>query len=449
MVNMVRHFLTLYALIVVTLAAVSWGQDQLVRVYDDHAAAIEKDPNHRAVFDIVASQVRDIDPELRAQRVAQLATQSNVDLELFELADIAGPQTLTLLQAGQRAVMNATNGQTWMLQKLSDTDQVLAFKYTPIASGRTPLEWVLSFVFYAAIALVLMLWLWPLTRDLKELERSTMTFGNRNWRFQTRIQPTSQIYPLSQAFRRMAARIDGLISSQKDMTNAMSHEIKTPLARMRFEIEMARAASNAQQAHEHLDHINRDISELNAFVTATLDYAILERAEVALNFGVHDFTQVLPAICDSVRRTARDDLAIECNVSGAATHLRCDAHLIETAVRNMLYNAARYAKSRVEISLSTDEHRCLLAVDDDGPGIPAQERSRVFESFVQLDQPSSKKTGYGLGLAIVKRIVEWHGGRASVLQSHLGGARVVIEWTTHSEPEDRDDVFSARRSSLS
>jgi two-component system OmpR family sensor kinase len=429
---MVRHFVTLYALIVVTLAAVSWGQDQLARAYDHRNPQLADDPSQRAVFEIVSAQLRDIPPHERAGRVAELARTSAVDLELFEFTDIAGSQTLTRLRTGQFAMMDAANGQTWMLHKLSDTDQVLAFKHSPVASGRTPLEWALSLVFYAAIALVIMLWLWPLTRDLKQLERSTVSFGHRNWRFATSIRPTSQIYPLAQAFRRMAARIDALISSQRDMSNAMSHEIKTPLARMRFEVEMARAASNQQQAHEHLDHINRDISELNAFVTATLDYAILERAELVLNFGVHDFTRVLPAICDSVRRTTRDNLVVECNVSGAATNVRCDAHLIETAIRNLLYNAARYANSRVEVSLVIDDERCALAVDDDGPGIPPADRERVFESFVQLDQPSSSKIGYGLGLAITKRIAEWHGGRAAAMQSHLGGARLTIEWRTAS-----------------
>jgi two-component system, OmpR family, sensor kinase len=233
------------------------------------------------------------------------------------------------------------------------------------------------------------------------------------------------------------------------MTNAMSHEIKTPLARMRFEIEMARTASDTQQIHEHLDHINRDISELNAFVTATLDYAILERAEVGLNFGVHNFTQVLPAICESVRRTAHHDLVIDCNVAADASHIRCDAHLIETAVRNLLYNAVRYAKARIEVSLKSEGERYVLAVDDDGPGIPSADRSRVFESFVQLDQPSTKKTGYGLGLAIVRRIVEWHGGRASAVDSHLSGARVVIEWSARSELNSRAGTVSARRPSPS
>jgi two-component system OmpR family sensor kinase len=423
-----RHFVTLYALIVVTLAAVSWGQDQLIRVYDQRGAIADEEATHGALLATVSTQLRDIAPAERSQWIANLAHDSDVDIELFDLQDIAGAETLARLAAGRRAVMDAANGQIWILQKLADADQVLAFKYAPPAAGRTALEWTLVIVFYAAIALVLMLWLWPLTRDLRQLERSTTTFGDRNWRFESGIGPRSQVYPLAQAFRRMAARIDGLITSHKDMSNAMSHEIKTPLARMRFEIEMARSANDSRKLGEHLDNLNRDIDELNAFVSATLEYAILERAEVALNVAEHDFTHILPAVAESVRRAALTDIDIASDVAADATRVKCDAHLLETVVRNLLHNAVRYARSRIELSFTTEGGEHILRVDDDGPGIPSADRARVFESFVQLDRGSAPKSGFGLGLAIVKRTIEWHGGRVGVDASGLGGARFEVRW---------------------
>jgi len=297
---MARHFITLYALIVATLAAVSWGQDRLVQVYERRNPTAD-DPNQQAVFAIVAERLRAIEPGSRAQAVAGIAQRSGVALELFELSDIAGEETLARLAKGERTVMKAADGKTWILAKLEDADQVLAFKHASGAYARTPLEWALALVFYAAIALVIMLWLWPLTRDLRQLERSTSAFGDRNWRFESDIGPRSQVYPLAQAFRRMATRIDGLIASHKDMSNAMSHEIKTPLARMRFEIEMARTAANPRKLNEHLDNLDRDVGELNSFVTATLDYAILERAEVALNLAERTFFRPLPSPCGGRR----------------------------------------------------------------------------------------------------------------------------------------------------
>jgi two-component system OmpR family sensor kinase len=422
---MARHFLQLYLLIVLTLAAVSWGQDKLWEIYSRQGDTPE---SQSATLAVVGEQLRAIAPAERQQFVAKLAAKTGVDLELFDMQDIAGGDTLERLTRGEIAYMRAAR-QEWLLKRLADDGRVLAFRYTGPVDARGPLDWTLAFVFYAAIALVIMAWLWPLTRDLRQLERSTTTFGDRNWSFDARIGARSQIYPLAEAFRRMAARIDSLVSSQKDLSNAMSHEIKTPLARMRFEIEMARTATGADTLARHLSNIDVDIAELDSFVRATLDYAILERAEVVLNVAEHDLTVMLPAVVESIRRNAREDLEIRCETAADATRVRCDAHLMETVLRNLLYNAIRYARSVIHVSFRIRPGGSYeLSVDDDGPGIPEADRTRVFDSFVQLDDPDRRRSGYGLGLAIVKRILEWHGGQVAVGRSSLGGASFVLTW---------------------
>ena len=103
-----------------------------------------------------------------------------------------------------------------------------------------------------------MIWIWPLTRDLRTLEKAAAQYGNRNWQFAAPIKQHSQIYPLAQTFRKMAARIDGLIASHQDMSNAVSHEIKTPLSRMQFEIELAHNATSVEEIARHtLQHQDR------------------------------------------------------------------------------------------------------------------------------------------------------------------------------------------------
>ena len=428
---MARHFLQLYLLIVATLAAVSWGQERLWQMYAQHdpAEMAAENPSQTAMLDVVEAQLRALPAERRQSFVRQLARESGIDLELFDRKDIAGEDTLADLARGDVAYMDAASGKRWMLKQVTGDASVLAFRHPIPEQRRRPVDWALAFIFYAAIALVIMIWLWPLRRDLQRLERATSTFGDRNWTFDAAIGPRSQIHPLAQAFRRMAARIDGLIRSHKDMSNAMSHEIKTPLARMRFEVEVARAATSPEKMTEHLNNIDTDITELNAFVTATLDYAILERAEVALNLAEHDFTAILPAVTDAVRRSSRTALDLRCEVDQTATHVRCDAHLLETVLRNLMYNALRYAQRQVVVRFEVVKGtRYRLCVEDDGPGIPESDRQRVFESFVQLDHTTQHKAGFGLGLAIVKRVVEWHGGDVSVDTSPLGGARFCVTW---------------------
>ena len=425
---MARQFLQLYLLIVATLAAVSWGQGRLWDTYSARSGAIAESQAQAAAVTLVDDQLRAVPRGVRQQFVQELAARTGVDLELFEQKDIAGEDTRSRLARGDLAYMHAADKQ-WLLKRLTDDDRVLAFRYAAPATPRGALDWVLAFIFYAAIALVIMTWLWPLTRDLRQLERSTTTFGNRNWVFNPRIGMRSPIYRLAEAFRRMAARIDSLIGSQKDMSNALSHEIRTPLARMRLEIEKARAAAGAGKVAGHLNNINGDIAELEAFVKATLDYAILDRAEVALNIGEYDLTLMLPAIVESIKRDARADLTFRCEVSAKATHVVCDAHLMETVVRNLVYNATRFARSHIGVTFFIRPDGVYnLRVDDDGAGIAPVDRERIFDSFVQLDDPVRRKVGYGLGLAIVKRVVQWHGGKVSVSKSGLGGAGFSVTW---------------------
>lgn len=424
---MARHFLQLYLLIVATLLAASWGQERLWQAYGEQDAAQEL--AQAAALTVLEEQLRDMPSADRRRHVADIAARTGLDLELFEPQDIAGRDTLARLARGEPAFMSSSGGQTWMLKSVKDDSRVLAFRYDTPDTRRSLLDWTLALVFYAVIALVIMIWLWPLTRDLRRLERSTTRFGDRNWVFDADIRPGSQIHPLAEAFRRMAARIDGLISSHKDMSNAVSHEIKTPLARMRFEIEMARSATNADELAQRLNNINADIAELNTFVAAALDYAILERAEIALNVAAHDFTVVLPAITESVRRSAPSNLNIRCDVANDATAVSCDGHLMETVVKNLLYNALRYARREIRVVFRVEAGgRYSLSAEDDGPGIPEADRKRVFDSFVRLDEPKGSKAGHGLGLAIVKRVIEWHGGEVSVSQSVLGGACFSIRW---------------------
>ena len=422
---MARHFLGLYLLIVVTLAVVSWGQDRLLQAYSSPETA--EDRSTAAAMAVLADRLHEAPPQTWKTLVAGIASRTGVDMELFSNGEIAGQSTLERLSRGENAYMRSSAGDSWVLKRV-DPDHVLALRSAELAGKRGPLEWTLTIVFYALIALVLMFWVWPLTRDLRALERAAAQYGNRNWRFSADIKPHSQIYRLADTFRKMAARIDGLIASHKDMSNAVSHEIKTPLSRMQFEIELARQARTVEEVRASLTNLKSDIDAIDGLVKATLGYAILERADLTLNLAAHDFTGLIPAIIESVKHAVRADLEFTSDVQADATDIVCDVHLFETVLKNLLYNASRHAVRRIKVTFTSRDGQNELLVEDDGPGIPERERSRVFQSFVQLDPLAGKKVGYGLGLAIVKRAIEWHGGRVYISESSLGGAAVGASW---------------------
>ncbi|MGD0505160.1 MAG: ATP-binding protein [Steroidobacteraceae bacterium] len=424
---MARHFLGLYLLIVLTLAAVSWGQDKVLLLHSGQESS--SDASQATALYALEARLEEVPQNEWSRLIAGFAAKAGAGIELLARKDIAGRQVLEELARGGIAYLQSSSGDWWALKQLNG-DYVLAFRSSDPQPQRTPLEWALSALFYAIIALVIMVWLWPLTRDVRALERAAARFGDRNWAFHVDIKPRSQIFALAQTFRKMALRIDGLIASHTDMSNAVSHEIKTPLARMQFEIELAQQSREIEQIKSSLANVKSDAAAINDLVSATMSYAILERANMKLNVGTHDFTALVPAIVESVRRNFRPGLEMSTQVSAGSDAVVCDLHLMETVLKNLLYNAARHARSEVRVSFDVRDGVNRLIVDDDGPGIPEKDRQRVFESFVQLDPSAATKSGFGLGLAIVRRAVEWHGGEVRATESPLGGARLCASWPT-------------------
>src|SRR5580658_1094269 len=312
---MARHFIGLYLLIVLTLAAVSWGQDKLLQAYGSRD--VSDDRVLAAALSAVESQLRSAPASEWRHLVDGISAKTGGGFELFAATDIAGRETLDRLKLGQIAYMQGMAGEAWALKQL-DNDHVLALRSAAPASQRGPLEWLITLLFYAVMALVIMVWIWPLTRDLRTLEKAAARFGRKNWAFEAGIKPRSQIYPLAQTFCKMAARIDELIASHKDMSNAVSHEIKTPLSRMQFEIELAQQADDAAAVKRSLENIKTDIGAINDLVKATMGYAILERADLSLNIGAHDFTTLIPAIAEQVRLNSRPDIRVAIDVQSGA-----------------------------------------------------------------------------------------------------------------------------------
>ncbi len=420
---MTRHFLRLYLLIVVTLTAINFGADWILQRYE----APDADPITIAAK-LLAAQLASLPPERQRPQLEDIARRSGVGLELYDRTDIAGRETLVALDKGEIVYVRASGDESWALRKVDET-HIVAIRALNAVSSRGTLEWCLTLGLYALIALAVMVWIWPLTRDLRFLRDTVSKFGDRNWKFSAAIQSNSPIYPLANSFRKMAARIDRLIASHKDMTNAISHEIRTPLARMRFGIEIARQETDPASVSKTLDAIHTDVVAIGDLVTATLGYAAIDRADLTLKVAPHDFTVLVPAIADCIAQQLPLGLAIETDIQQNATNVVCDLHLMEAVVRNLVGNASRYARWRVHVRFEQSDSDNVLFVDDDGPGIPEGDRQRVFESFVQLQSSAdATRTGFGLGLAIVRRAAEWHGGDVSVNTSPLGGARLVVRW---------------------
>ena len=325
-----------------------------------------------------------------------------------------------------------------MYRTLFDTDYVAVLVApappTPLIFGvfrPIVFTWMVESSLYA---IALLLWLRLFWRDMKKLDAAAEKVGEGNFAIDLQMRAGSALRPIADSFNRMTERIGRLVESHRDLTNAVSHELKTPLARLRFEISLAEDAQTSGEREQLLRKMNQDVDELDALVQEMLLYSRLER-----NAGTPDMTlqpvsveSWLPnAVEDEIESAQAIDINIPVAVESKVADAACEPKFMARAVQNLVRNALRFAKSRVEVHVDSRNNRYYIHVDDDGPGIPEGDHARLFVPFARLDESRSRHAnggGTGLGLAIVQRIAEWHGGRAVISTSALGGARITIEW---------------------
>ncbi len=231
-----------------------------------------------------------------------------------------------------------------------------------------------------------------------------------------------ELHRLALTMNEMLGRLQVSRDRQQRFVSDASHELRSPLASIRQAAEVERRHPGALPEGELADAVLQEsvrmqrIVEQMLVLTRTDERGVRDRREVDLD----------DLALDEAARARREGLTVD--VSGvSAGRVVGDPAALSQVVRNLVENAARHARSRIELHLGVSDGWVQLRVDDDGEGVPTAERERVFERFVRLDEARSRDDGgSGLGLAIVHEIVGTHGGRATVTESGLGGASFVV-----------------------
>jgi two-component system OmpR family sensor kinase len=286
------------------------------------------------------------------------------------------------------------------------------------------LYWSINVLIGATMLACLLLWLRPHWRDLERLKRAAERFGKGNLSERTQIAASSNIGSLANVFDTMAGDIENLLNQQRDLLNAVSHELRTPLTRLDFGLALALSDDLPATSRERLQGLVDHIRELDELVLELLSYSRLqnparvpEQVEVSLD-------EFIDSILGSVDEEQSPDIVIDVLLHGQLERFSLDPRLTARALQNLLRNAMRYCEKRIQIGVRVCPKGCEIWVDDDGIGIPEDERERIFEPFYRLDRSRDRATGgFGLGLAISRRALEAQGGTLTVEESPLGGAR--------------------------
>jgi two-component system sensor histidine kinase RstB len=263
----------------------------------------------------------------------------------------------------------------------------------------------------------------PHWQDMLRLESAAQRFGEGHLGERIHFDSMSSFERLGVAFNQMADNINALIASKKQLIDGIAHELRTPLVRLRYRLEMSENLTEAESLA-----LNRDIGQLEALIEELLTYARLDRPQTELSLTSPDLPQWITAHVEDVQ-AVNPQREVTVNQITPGDYGALDMRLMERVLDNLINNAMRYSQSQIQVNLTRNGSLACLQVDDDGPGIAEGERERVFEPFVRLDPSRDRATGgCGLGLAIVHSIAVAMGGQAHCDVSPLGGARFSLTW---------------------
>jgi signal transduction histidine kinase len=256
-----------------------------------------------------------------------------------------------------------------------------------------------------------------LTRRLEALKQGVEAFGAGALHQRVAEDGRDEVAAVGASFNRAAGRIEALLRSHQSLLANASHELRSPLARLKMAVAMLEDAAPAQRpALRH--EIHTDIAELDALVEEVL---LASRLDASAAIERHEPVSLLAVAAEEAAR-------VGASVQGSDVQLPGDERLLRRALRNLLENARRYGGGEIETTIATrDGGGAEVRVCDRGPGVPEAYRERIFEAFFRLPGHAEREGGIGLGLSLVRQIAERHGGRVRCLPREGGGSCFLLE----------------------
>lgn len=320
---------------------------------------------------------------------------------------------------------------------MPDNKSVLIAESISISSNTTLFLMVLLLTFILVISAGMFVWVSPLWRDLIRLGDTVSQFGEGQLQLRAKLSKTSVIARLGSGFNGMAQRLESLIKGQRELTNAIAHDLRTPLYRLRFAFEMLDDETLTLQAkNKYRKSITTSIDTLDHLINQTLLLSRYTRITDTVNFNDCIFANKLRQEIALINQE-KSHLFFKVHVAPSLEEksIHVDAIALIRALNNLIDNACRYANSLISISLLISNDNCYyqLIVEDDGDGIDEKHWQQIFQPFVQLGNTQRNlAVGHGLGLAIVKQIAEWHNGNIKLSHSELSGAKFELSWPVNN-----------------
>jgi two-component system osmolarity sensor histidine kinase EnvZ len=323
------------------------------------------------------------------------------------LKPVLGPDTLVLFQPGDRAVL-------WVRFRAAGEPYWVGF---PASRFEIETPWPLIGVIFALVLVAVggaFLVVWRINRPLQALSASASALGKGETPAPVAITGPEEVRDLSRSFNRMTEDLKRLEADRALLLAGVSHDLRTPLARLRLVAEMVGDASLREGMIQDIQDMDRIIGQFISFVRDGDN----EPDEAV------DLNEMVDGICQRYHRLGH----------AIAVHLqplppvRVKPTAMQRLISNLIDNALRHGAAPVEVRTHAEAGNIGLSVLDRGPGIPDSGLERMKQPFVRLDAARGGEGNSGLGLAIVERIARWHGGTFSLVNRPGGGLEAKVEW---------------------
>ncbi len=320
---MKRLFISLYLLVSLSFLGIGWTLDSIWQNSVEDSGAMD------APLIALAQLLTKLPTEDRNSYINQLDQNPDYPLKLLNASQIALPNDHSLTSD---SVLITAQGQEHELHFIRVDEQILIAGPIEI-DPRARLRGLFTLFFYLSLAFVALIWVWPLSRDLKTLKSATKEFGQAKWDTQIELSPRSQVLPLAVTFNEMSRQISTLIENQKHLSNAVSHEIRTPLARLKFALALMPqyCLPNSDEARrtEFLEEMQQDVKEMENLLQELLTYASLESQHKDIQFEHCDLNIIAEQIIEKLHNDASAPITLTNQADN--TYIFGDTLLIERA----------------------------------------------------------------------------------------------------------------------
>lgn len=416
--------ISLVTVVVLATISLGWLFDKIYQQYSTN----EVRPTAVEIFETLGLDfAKALDDAPNSEIMLSYWPQSSLySITLNSFVDSALPDEMLQTLKQNEVVVLETKNSILFHYLLKNKNQILVLEspHSSDADDFSSEQYVLTLSFYVFLILLFLIWAYPLMKQLSSLRKAAKNFGSG--KLDQRITPNSISYirDIEIEFNNMATRIKNLVGDVQLLSTAVSHDLRTPLARIRFGLDTLEEVYDDTLRIKLQIKLSEDVDEMTSLVESLLNYARLDQHTLILNRQPIELL-LLVEQCIKKKQSDKVKISFKCTAQYAVTV--ADRSYLKMALNNILQNAINYGEGIVNVTLDEDHNLVIIRVSDNGKGVPENLRDQIVKPFIRGTKLENQNKGHGMGLAIVNRVIEWHNGHLDISDStELSGATFTM-----------------------